>query len=114
MCARCAVEKERQGIPRSPSPEPVYDSKGVRVNTRIQRKRDAITKQRQALIAEYQTLNNGELPPGISKAEAKLTKRYDIPVDKYPDYNCTAWLRSPLARCSLVLCGCCLCVQSWV
>mgnify|MGYP001092216677 CR=1 FL=1 len=82
-CFARTEERERKGIPRSPSPEPMYDGKGMRTNTRLQRRRDAIMKQRQVLIAEYAKLNPTAAPPaGVSKNEAKLTKRYDIPIDK--------------------------------
>jgi hypothetical protein len=42
---------------RPPSPEPIYNNMGARVNTREQRAKDRILKERTALIEEAIRLN---------------------------------------------------------
>ena len=37
---------------RSPSPEPTYDSKGIRLNTRDQRLKEKLTKEKNDIITE--------------------------------------------------------------
>lgn len=49
--------------PRSPSPEPVYDAAGKRVNTREQRARDAMRIERANLIEQCQRLSPSFLTP---------------------------------------------------
>lgn len=42
---------------RSPSPEPVYDNMGKRVNTRDQRIKDKLMKERQKYVTEAMYMN---------------------------------------------------------
>lgn len=48
---------------RSPSPEPVYDSHGKRLNTREVRMRQRLEMQRHNQILEMQKQNPGYKPP---------------------------------------------------
>lgn len=48
---------------RSPSPEPYYDQRGVRLNTREVRKRQELENKRHELIQEMQKLNPAYRPP---------------------------------------------------
>jgi splicing factor 1 len=72
---------------RSPSPEPVYDKNGVRTNTRIQRHRDKLAKERDELMDQILKVNPNYKPPLGFKVNKKREKKIMIPVDKYPDYN---------------------------
>lgn len=56
------------GIPknqedRSPSPEPVYDSQGKRLNTREVRQRTKLEAERHKLVQEMLKLNPEYKPP---------------------------------------------------
>ena len=42
---------------RSPSPEPTYDQMGKRTNTRDQRVKDKLMRERQNLVAEAMAMN---------------------------------------------------------
>ncbi len=72
---------------RSPSPEPVYDKFGVRTNTRIQRHRDRLLKERNDLILKATMLNPNYKPPVGIKINSKLEKKIPIPIDQFPEYN---------------------------
>lgn len=60
------------GIPtnpenRSPSPEPIYDSAGKRLNTREVRMRAKLDSERHKLITEMLKLNPQYMPPADYK-----------------------------------------------
>eukprot|EP01083_Nonionella_stella_P039911 108555_1 len=71
---------------RSPSPEPIYDQKGVRINTREYRLREKLQQQRIKIIQQIIELDGNYQPPPDYKPP-KLTHKIMMPVDDYPDYN---------------------------
>ena len=82
------IDEEDPTIKRSPSPEPVYDGEGKRTNTREQRIKNKLMKERQSLINEALRLNPHFKPPSDYKAiPQKKRKKLYIPVKEYPDYN---------------------------
>lgn len=90
---------------RSPSPPPVYDQHGKRVNTREQRAKDRLNLERQRLveratelypsfrvrpfrIARITSPNPCAQPPADYKPMMiKKTRKIYIPIKKYPEYN---------------------------
>ncbi|KAH8741833.1 transcription or splicing factor-like protein [Cryptosporidium ryanae] len=71
---------------REPSPPPVYDKNGSRINTREVRARKSMEEELTKLI-EYMSENvEGYVVPKDYKP-IKKTKKLIIPLDKYPDYN---------------------------
>ena len=76
-----------EGDPRrSPSPEPVYDKSGVRLNTRELRARAKLADRRHALVEELIKSDPGYRPPPDYKPR-KITNKIYIPVNEYPGYN---------------------------
>ncbi|WOG88473.1 hypothetical protein DCAR_0207708 [Daucus carota subsp. sativus] len=71
---------------RSPSPEPVYDNFGVRVNTREFRARERLNKERQDIITQIIKRNPAFKPPADYRPP-KLYKKLYIPMKEYPGYN---------------------------
>ncbi|KAF5843366.1 hypothetical protein DUNSADRAFT_17944 [Dunaliella salina] len=71
---------------RSPSPEPIYNDMGVRTNTRDQRLRESMLRQRNEIITELIKNNPNYKPPPDYRPEKKH-RRLRIPVDEYPGYN---------------------------
>lgn len=79
--------KREQDPDRTPSPPPVYDSVGKRLNTREIRMRNALNSEQQSVMREMVKLN-----PELSKVAGfggpqKLERRIYFPVEEYPDYN---------------------------
>jgi len=73
---------------RSPSPTPVYDKMGKRVNTRDQRARNRLMNERHILIEKALTINPMFRPPADYRPVMnKKNKKIYIPVKEYPDYN---------------------------
>ncbi|PPS93335.1 KH/SF1/BBP/Splicing factor 1; helix-hairpin domain containing protein, partial [Cryptosporidium hominis] len=71
---------------REPSPPPIYDKNGSRINTREVRVRKNMEEELSNLI-EYMSKNvEGYVVPKDYKP-LKKTKKLIIPLDKYPDYN---------------------------
>lgn len=52
---------------RSPSPEPIYNSEGKRLNTREFRVRKKLEEERHTLVQEAMTANSDYKPPGDYK-----------------------------------------------
>jgi len=71
---------------RSPSPQPIYDQKGMRLNTRTHRIRKKLSKDRDEILNRILALNPEFKPPADWK-RPKIEKRIYVPVDEYPDYN---------------------------
>lgn len=71
---------------RSPSPEPMYNQEGIRVNTREQRLKEKMIKERQRVIQELIMKNPQYKPPSDFRPEKKTQKIY-IPVNENPGYN---------------------------
>jgi len=73
---------------RSPSPTPVYDAQGKRVNTKDQRAKQKLEQERAYLIEKVFKIYPSFKPPYDYRPEqAKKTMKIYIPVKKYPDYN---------------------------
>ncbi|XP_077445026.1 splicing factor 1 [Stigmatopora argus] len=89
------------GIPvnpedRSPSPEPIYNSEGKRLNTREYRTRKKIEEERHALITEMVGLNPEFKPPADYKPPAtRVNDKVMIPQDEYPEINFVGLLIGP-------------------
>lgn len=71
---------------RSPSPEPVYDNLGIRINTREYRARERLNKERQEIISQILKKNPSFKPPADYRPP-KLHKKLYIPMKEYPGYN---------------------------
>ncbi|EGC38748.1 hypothetical protein DICPUDRAFT_148524 [Dictyostelium purpureum] len=73
---------------RSPSPPPIYDSNGKRSNTREQRIKDKLQKERHHLIVTAQRISPTYKPPSDYQPpnEKKIRKIY-IPIKDHPEYN---------------------------
>ncbi|KAG7465234.1 hypothetical protein MATL_G00174130 [Megalops atlanticus] len=89
------------GIPvnpeeRSPSPEPIYNSEGKRLNTREYRTRKKLEEERHALITEMVGLNPEFKPPADYKPPAtRVNDKVMIPQDEYPEINFVGLLIGP-------------------
>ncbi|XP_065182898.1 splicing factor 1-like isoform X2 [Sycon ciliatum] len=81
------------GIPerqenRSPSPEPFYDHKGVRLNTRESRMKKRMEEERHKLIQDAIQLNPDYKPPSDYKPpQIRIQDRVSIPQDENPHIN---------------------------
>ncbi|MEW5314855.1 MAG: hypothetical protein WDW38_006320 [Sanguina aurantia] len=71
---------------RSPSPEPLYNEAGARVNTRDQRIKEKLQRDRTELITEMIKRNPSFKPPSDYRPERKY-RRIPIPTHDYPGYN---------------------------
>lgn len=89
------------GIPlhpedRSPSPEPVYDHQGKRMNTREYRTRKKLEDERHRLVLELQEINPEYKPPVDYKAPTmKVQDKVWIPQEEHPDINFIGLLIGP-------------------
>jgi splicing factor 1 len=73
---------------REPSPEPIYDNHGKRLNTKDLRAKDKLIEERQHLVEAAFTMNPQFKPPAdYSPSFIKRYRKIYIPVDKFPDYN---------------------------
>jgi len=71
---------------RSPSPEPIYNSKGVRVNTREDRTRNKLINQRNNLITKLKTIDPTYTPPSaFNYRNLQLEERVFIPQEVIRD-----------------------------
>ncbi|KAJ7982541.1 branchpoint-bridging protein [Quillaja saponaria] len=71
---------------RSPSPEPLYDNMGIRINTREYRARERLQKERTEIISQIIKRNPAFKPPADYRPP-KLQKKLYIPMKEYPGYN---------------------------
>ncbi|KAK9095479.1 hypothetical protein Scep_026948 [Stephania cephalantha] len=71
---------------RSPSPEPIYDNMGIRINTREFRARERLTRERADIISQLIKRNPAFKPPPDYRPP-KLQKKLYIPMKEYPGYN---------------------------
>ncbi|KRZ54239.1 Splicing factor 1 [Trichinella nativa] len=89
------------GIPqnpeeRSPSPEPVYDSFGKRLNTREVRTRQNLENERHRLILKMVALNPIYKPPADYKPpQNRLHEKVWIPQEDHPELNFVGLLIGP-------------------
>lgn len=79
---------------RPPSPPPSYDASGVRTNSREIRVKTSMQKEYHRLIASMIKRLEGYVPPTDYKPP-KITKRVEIPQDRYPDVNFTGMILGP-------------------
>ncbi|KAL2540039.1 splicing factor-related [Abeliophyllum distichum] len=77
---------ERPEGARSPSPEPIYDNMGIRINTREYRAREKLNRERQEIISQIIKKNPAFKPPADYRPP-KLQKKLYIPMKEYPGYN---------------------------
>ncbi|KAM4018518.1 splicing factor 1-like [Anomaloglossus baeobatrachus] len=89
------------GIPpypedRSPSPEPIYNSEGKRLNTREYRTRKKLEEERHNLVTEMFGLNPDFKPPSDYRPPAtRISDKVIIPQDEYPEVNFVGLLIGP-------------------
>ncbi len=89
------------GIPinprdRSPSPEPIYNSNGIRINTRKMRVKQRLTAQRNNAITKLKELDPSYQPPSQFKYKnTQLEDRVFIPADEHPEINFMGLLLGP-------------------
>ncbi|XP_065581777.1 splicing factor 1-like [Artemia franciscana] len=89
------------GIPvnpeeRSPSPEPIYDTQGKRLNTREFRTRRKLEEERHRLIERMKIINPEYKPPADYRPPAnRVCDKVMIPQDENPDINFVGLLIGP-------------------
>uniref|UniRef100_A0A1I7V4P6 Branchpoint-bridging protein n=1 Tax=Caenorhabditis tropicalis TaxID=1561998 RepID=A0A1I7V4P6_9PELO len=85
-----------EGRERSPSPEPVYDANGKRLNTREVRKRQEFEQLRHEKIQALLKLNPNFKPPADYRApNIRLHDKVWIPQEQFPDLNFVGLLIGP-------------------
>jgi len=95
------LQQPNLGIPphprdRSPSPEPIYNSKGVRMNTRYERTKAKLTNLRNTVITKLKALDPTYQPPSnYAYKNAQLEDKIDVPQDEYPQYNFMGLILGP-------------------
>ncbi|KAF3961176.1 hypothetical protein CMV_014179 [Castanea mollissima] len=82
---------------RSPSPEPVYDYFGIRINTRQERLRQKLLQKRQHIISKL-FQKNPTLQQPLECKSLKLFKKLYVPVKEYPTYNFIGLIIGPLGN----------------
>ncbi|VEU22693.1 DEKNAAC103753 [Brettanomyces naardenensis] len=80
---------------RSPSPPPVYDDKGKRINTREFRYRKKYQSERERLLVHALKTIPGFEAPDWYKKPLKVTEKLYVPVDKHPEINFVGLLIGP-------------------
>lgn len=89
------------GIPpnpedRSPSPEPIYNNEGKRLNTREYRTRKKLEDERHQLVQEAWKLNpNYKPPPDYKPPIIRVSDKVMIPQEEHPDINFVGLLIGP-------------------
>jgi len=89
------------GIPanpedRSPSPEPIYNNEGKRLNTREYRTRKKLEEDRHRLVLRAQELNTEYKPPADYKPPViRVNDKVMIPQEEHPDINFVGLLIGP-------------------
>lgn len=71
---------------RSPSPEPIYDKFGIRLNTREVRYKERLMLKKNELIEELIQKDSNFKPPADYKPQKRARKIY-IPQKDFPGYN---------------------------
>ena len=79
---------------RSPSPEPVYNAKGVRMNTRYERTRQKLVSQRNNYISKLKKLDPTYQPPTYYK-DMSLEDRIEVPQEQHPEHNFAGLILGP-------------------
>ncbi|KAH3863263.1 splicing factor 1-like [Dreissena polymorpha] len=89
------------GIPmnpedRSPSPEPIYNNEGKRLNTREYRTRKKLEEDRHKLVQEALACNTDYKPPADYKPPViRVNDKVMIPQEEHPDINFVGLLIGP-------------------
>lgn len=89
------------GIPvnpreRSPSPEPIYNSRGIRINTREERTRSKLINQRNSAITKLKELDPTYQPSSAyNYKNTQLEDKVMIPADEHPHINFVGLLLGP-------------------
>lgn len=89
------------GIPpnaedRSPSPEPIYNNEGKRLNTREYRTRKKLEEERHVLIQQVIKANVDYKPPADYRPPlTRVSDRVLIPQDEHPEINFVGLLIGP-------------------
>jgi len=95
------LAKPDLGIPanprdRSPSPEPVYNSSGKRMNTRLERTKNKWINQRNNAITKLKDLDPNYQPPSqYNYKNVKLEDKVMLPADEYPQINFMGLILGP-------------------
>jgi splicing factor 1 len=81
---------------REPSPEPIYDNHGKRINTRELRARDKLIEERQHWVEQAFAMNPSFKPPAdYTASPVKKCRKIYIPQDEYPEYNFIGLILGP-------------------
>ncbi|KAH8548072.1 hypothetical protein BGW37DRAFT_508104 [Umbelopsis sp. PMI_123] len=80
---------------RSPSPEPIYNAEGKRVNTRDARYRKKLEDERQHIIEDAIKKYSDFRPPADYRKAAKTTDKVYIPAKEFPEINFIGLLIGP-------------------
>lgn len=83
---RSGAQDLRPEHDRSPSPPPIYDSQGVRLNTREVRMKEKLSRKRNSIIEQLIKEDSTFKPPSDYRPEKKVKKIF-IPYKEYPDAN---------------------------
>ncbi|XP_076072201.1 splicing factor 1-like isoform X1 [Mytilus galloprovincialis] len=89
------------GIPpnpesRSPSPEPIYNNEGKRLNTREYRTRKKLEEERHKLVQDAMNSNPDYKPPADYKPPIiRVSDKVMIPQDEHPEINFVGLLIGP-------------------
>lgn len=87
--------REVENYYREPSPPPLYDQSGNRINNRESRAVEALEKERHVLVeVAVNSIRNYDPPLDYKKAD-KTTEKLYIPVQDYPDINFVGLLLGP-------------------
>lgn len=82
------IDTADASVRRSPEPAPVYDAKGVRINSRERLATDKLVWERQALVQLAQKIHPQFRPPhDFRMQQQQLHMKIYIPFKEYPDYN---------------------------
>ncbi|KAJ1925374.1 hypothetical protein IWQ60_004606 [Tieghemiomyces parasiticus] len=80
---------------RSPSPEPMYNADGKRVNTREQRYRRKLEDERHRLVRKAQDLDQDYQPPADYRRPERVFDKFYIPAKEHPHINFIGLLIGP-------------------
>ncbi|OLY83855.1 Branchpoint-bridging protein, partial [Smittium mucronatum] len=80
---------------RSPSPEPIYNNEGKRVNTREYRYRKKIDDERSKLIEKQMATNPDFKPPPDYRKVTRFNDKVFLPTKEHPDINFIGLLIGP-------------------
>lgn len=88
------LKDDRPEEDRSPSPEPIFNNLGIRINTREVRLRRRLSDERARIISKLVKKNPTFKSPKKPKL-TKLFKKIYIPVKQYPSYNFVGLIIGP-------------------